>query len=53
MDKRGVKKKEKTSEVNSNVEIISRIEIRFEDIESITGVSPEFKWGEIYLDHIE
>ena len=48
MPKKGGKKKEKARKPNLDVEIISRMEIKFEDTKSITRVSPEFKWGEIY-----
>ena len=48
MPKWGGNKKAKTSEVDSDVDIISRTEIRFEDTKDITWVSIEFKWGEIY-----
>ena len=30
------------------VEIITRIEVIYEDTKSITGVEPEYKWGEVY-----
>ena len=48
MPKNGDRKKAKASEVNSYVEIVSRIRIKFEDTRSITGASLEFKWGETY-----
>ena len=46
--KKSGKKKAKASEVDSDVEIISRIEITFEDTKAITRVDQEFKWGKIY-----
>ena len=49
MPKKGGKKKTRESEPDSDVEIISRTEIKFEDTNSITGVSLELKWGELYL----
>ena len=47
MNKKGSKKKEKASGVDSDVEIISsaRKENKFKDTRAIRGVSPEFKWG--------
>ena len=39
--KKGAKKKERASEPDSDVEIISKKEIKFEDIKGITGVVPE------------
>ena len=48
MPKRGGKKKEKSSEVDSDVEIISRMKIKFEDTKAITGAAPEFRWGDLY-----
>ena len=38
MPKRGGKKKARVSKPNSDVEIISRMEIDFEDTKAITGV---------------
>ena len=48
MPKKGRKKKAEASEVDSDVELISRTEIKFEDTKAITRVAPEFKWGELY-----
>ena len=48
MPKRSGKKKGKASEVDLDVDIISRTEIKFEDTKAITGDDQEFKWGEIY-----
>ena len=50
MTKKASKKRSKESGVDSDVEIISgtKTEIRFEDKKEIIGISPEFKWGEIY-----
>ena len=48
MRKRGGKKKEKTIEVDLDVEIISRMEIKCKDTMAITGVAPESKLVDIY-----
>ena len=50
MTKKYRKKKEKPSGANSDCEIISgsRTETKFEDTKEITGIAPEFKWGELY-----
>ena len=48
MPKKGGTKKFKDTEVDSYLEIISRIEITFEDTNTITGANQEFKWGKIY-----
>ena len=48
MPKKSGKKKAKASEVYSNVEIISRTKIKFEDTKAITRCALEFKWGELY-----
>ena len=48
MPKKSGKRKSKASEVDSDVEIISRTEITFEDTKAITGADQEFKWGEIH-----
>ena len=48
MPKKSGKKKATASEVDSDVEIISRTKIKFEDTKAITGVDQEFKWGDIY-----
>ena len=50
MTKKGTKKRSKASEVDADLEIISgsRTQTRFVDTKEITGISPEFKWGELY-----
>ena len=48
MPKKGGKKKAKDIEVDSDVEIISRMEIKFKDTKAIIGVDPDFKLGDIY-----
>ena len=47
MPKKGKKKAEVTRE-DSYMETLSRMEIIYENMKSITGVEPEFKWGQIY-----
>ena len=44
MPKKG-KKKAKVVEEDSDVEIMLRIEIIYEDTKSVTGAELEFKWG--------
>ena len=46
--KKGVKKKAKVHEEDSDVEIFPNIEIIYEDTKEAIGVEPEFKWGQIY-----
>ena len=46
--KKSSKRKAKESEPKSDVEFISKIETKYEDTKAIIGVSPEFKWGELY-----
>ena len=48
MPKKSGKKKDEPTEVDSDVDIISKTKIIFEDTKAITGVEHEFKWGEIY-----
>ena len=48
MPKKSGTNKSKANEVNSDVDIISRTKITFEDTKSNTGADQEFKWGEIY-----
>ena len=48
MPKKRGKKKDKATEVDSDVEIISRTEIIFKDTKSSIGADQEIKWGEIY-----
>ena len=45
MPKNSGNKKAKAGEVDSDVEIISRTEIKFEDTKAIVGADQEFKWG--------
>ena len=35
-------------EEESDVEIITKIEYIYEDTKCITGVEPEYQWGDIY-----
>ena len=44
MPKKG-KKKSKVVEENSDLEIVPRVEIVYEDTRSMTGIEPKFKWG--------
>ena len=48
MPKKSGKRKAKESEVDLDVEIISRMKIKFEYTKAITGVDTEFKWGDLY-----
>ena len=50
MTKKGRKKKSKVGGVDSYTDIISdtRIETIFKDTKAVTGISPDFKWGELY-----
>ena len=48
MPKKGGKKKAKVHEEDLDLEIFPMIEIIYEDTKEITGVEPEFKWGQIY-----
>ena len=43
------KKKAQATEEESEVEIITRVKVIYEDTKSITGIDPKYKWGEIYL----
>ena len=47
MPKKG-KKKSKVVEEDSDLEIMPRIEIIYEDTKVITRAEPKFKWGQIY-----
>ena len=49
MTKKGTKKKSKASGADSDVEIILGTVTKtiFEDTKEITGIAPEFKWGEL------
>ena len=42
------KKKSQASEEEPEVEVITRVEVIYEDTKAITGVEPECKWGEVY-----
>ena len=42
------KKKAQAIEEDPNVEIITRVEVIYEDTKAITGIHPEYKWGDIY-----
>ena len=44
MPKKGMKKA-KVAEEESDLEIMPRVEIIYEDTRSVTGAEPEFKWG--------
>ena len=41
-------KKAQENEEDPNVEIITQVEVIYEDTKSITRIHPEYKWGEIY-----
>ena len=47
MPKKG-KKKAKVVEEESDLEIMPRTEIIYEDTKSVIGAKPKFKWGKIY-----
>ena len=47
MPKKG-KKKAKVVEEESDLEIMTRVEIIYEDTKSVIGAEPEVKWGKIY-----
>ena len=42
------KKKAQAAEEEPEVEVITRVEVIYEDSKAITGVEPEYKWGEVY-----
>ena len=42
------KKKAQADEEEPEVEIITRIEVIYEDTKAITGIEQVYKWGEIY-----
>ena len=48
MPNKGGKKKAKVHEEDSYVEVFPIMEIVYEDTKTVTGVEPEFKWGQIY-----
>ena len=35
-------------EEEPEVEVITRVEVIYEDTKATTGVEPEYKWGEVY-----
>ena len=52
MTKKG-KKKARIVEYDSDEEVVevapvARVEIVYEDTKEVTGVEPEFRWGQIY-----
>ena len=42
------KKKVQTTGDDSEIEIVPKLEIIYEDTKAFTGVEPEFRWGQIY-----
>ena len=48
MPKSRGKKNPKAIEGDSDMEIISKVEIIYEDMKAIKGADQEFKWGKIY-----
>ena len=42
------KNKSRAIEEDSDLEILLRMEIIYEDTKVVTGAEPEFKWGKIY-----
>ena len=42
------KKKAQEAEEEPEVEVITKVEVIYEDTKAITGVEPEYKWGEVY-----
>ena len=42
------KKEAKTTDEEPEVEIITRVEVIYEDTKAMTRIDPEYKWGEIY-----
>ena len=42
------KKKAPVVEEDPNVEVVTKIEYIYEDTKCITGLEPEYQWGEIY-----
>ena len=42
------KKKAQATEEEPEVEIITRVEVIYEDTKAITGIDTRYKWGEIY-----
>ena len=48
MPKNEKKKTNINEESDAEITLTPRVEIIYEDTKSITGVEPEFKWGQIY-----
>ena len=42
------KKKDQAAEEEPEVEVITKVEVIYEDTKAITRVEPEYKWGEVY-----
>ena len=42
------KKKSQAAEEEPKVEVITRVEVIYEDTKAIDGVEAEYKWGEVY-----
>ena len=42
------KKKAQAAEEDPEVEVITKVEVIYEDTKAIIGVEPEYKWGEVY-----
>ena len=42
------KKKAPIVEEEPEVEVVTKVEYTYEDTRCVTGVEPEYKWGEIY-----
>ena len=42
------KKKAQVAGEEPEVEVITRVEVIYEDTKATTGVEPEYKWGEVY-----
>ena len=42
------KKKAQATKEEPKVEIITWVEVIYEDTKAITGIDPEYKWGELY-----
>ena len=42
------KKKVQAADEEPEIEIITRVEVIYEDTKVVMGIEPEYKWGEIY-----
>ena len=42
------KKKMQAAEEDPEIEIITRVEVIYEDTKVVMGIEPKYKWGEIY-----